>query len=82
MNNRVCSGLSILGIIKLVISMSIDMINKNKIWRKISCYMDTDSFVVFIKTENMYSENKKGFQQDLILQIINQTDHCLKQKLD
>ena len=44
--------------------------------------MDTDSFVVFIKTENMYSENKKGFQQDLILQIINQTDHCLKQKLD
>ena len=42
--------------------------------------MDTDSFIVFLKTDNIYKYIEKMLKLDLILQIMNQTDHCLKEK--
>ena len=44
------------------------------------CYMDTRSFIAYIKTEDMYSDIAKDVKRDLILQIMNLTDHYLKEK--
>ena len=40
--------------------------------------MDTDSFLVYIKTEDIYIDIAKMKKQDLILQIMNETDNYLK----
>ena len=40
--------------------------------------MDTDSFIVYIETEDIYTDIAK-YAQDLILKIMNQTDHYLKE---
>ena len=34
-------------------------------------YMDTDSFLVYIKTDDIYKEIAKGLKKSLILQIMN-----------
>ena len=44
-------------------------------------YMDTDSFIVYIKTDDIYKDIAEMLKQGLILQIINWTDHCLKEKI-
>ena len=43
--------------------------------------MDTYSFKVNIKTNHIYVELQKMFKQDLILQIMKQIDHYLKDKI-
>ena len=43
-------------------------------------YMDTDSFLVYIKTDDIYKEIAKGLKKSLILQIMNQTDKYLTGK--
>ena len=35
------------------------------------CYMDTDSFIVYIKTDGIYKGIAEDMKLDLILQIIN-----------
>ena len=35
------------------------------------CYMDTHSFIVYIKREDIYSDIAKDLKQDLVLHIIN-----------
>ena len=35
------------------------------------CYMDTDSFIAFIKTDDIYKILHKMLKLDLILQIMN-----------
>ena len=35
------------------------------------CYMDTSSFMVYIKTEDIYVDLQKMLKPDLILQSIN-----------
>ena len=42
--------------------------------------MDKDSFIVYIKTDDIIKKLQKMLRIDLILQIINQTDHYLKEK--
>ena len=42
--------------------------------------MDTDSVIVFIKTDNVYKALQRKLKQDLILLIVmNQKDHYLKE---
>ena len=43
--------------------------------------MDTDSFIVYIKTVDIYKEIAETLKLDLILQIRNQIDHCLKENM-
>ena len=35
------------------------------------CHIDTDSFIVYIKIEDIYSNIAKDVEKDLILQIMN-----------
>ena len=44
------------------------------------CYMYTDSFAVGAKQIIFTKTLQKMLKQDLKLQILNQTDHCLKEK--
>ena len=47
------------------------------------CYMDTDSFMMHIKTEDFYKILQMMLKKDLIPQIMmmNVIDHCLKKKI-
>ena len=47
---------------------------------KMKCCMDTDNFIVYIKTEETYSDFGKMLKQDMIIQFMNWTDHYLKEK--
>ena len=44
------------------------------------CYMDTNSFIVYIKTEDIDSDIAKYVKLDFISQIMNYIDNCLKEK--
>ena len=44
------------------------------------CCMDTDSFIVYVKKHTFIKTLQKMLKLDLILQIINQIDHCKKKK--
>ena len=43
------------------------------------CYLDID--IVYIKIDNIYKALQMILKLDLILQIMNQMDHCLKEKI-
>ena len=50
------------------------------------CCMDTDSFTVCIKTNNIYTKKmskilQKMLKLNLILQIVNEIDHYQKEKI-
>ena len=45
------------------------------------CYMDTDSFLIHIKTENVYEDIAGDVEKPLVLQIIESTDHCLQERI-
>ena len=54
---------------------------KPKYGEKAKLYqMDTDSFTVYIKTQIFVKTFQGMLKHVLILQIMNQTDHCLKEK--
>ena len=36
-------------------------------WKRKLCYMDTDSFIVYIKTGNMYSDTGRDFETRFII---------------
>ena len=47
-----------------------------------SCYIDTDSLIVYIKKNMIFIKTlQKMLKVDLILQIMNQIDDCLKKKI-
>ena len=74
-------GLSILELSKIVLFEFWYDYVKLKYGEKAKFYdMDTDSFIVYIKAEDIYAEISKILKQDLILQIMSQTDHYLKGK--
>ena len=55
MNKPVYSGLSMLEIIKIVMYKFWYGYVKPKYWEKAKlCYMDTDSFIIYIKRKNIY----------------------------
>ena len=43
------------------------------------CYLDID--IVYIKIDNIYKALQMILKLDLILQIMNQMEHCLKEKI-
>ena len=45
------------------------------------CYMDTDSVLVHVKTDDIYKDIAKDGEEDLTFQIMKQTDHYQKQKI-
>ena len=44
------------------------------------CYVDTDSFIAHVKTDDIYKDTAEDVETRLALQVLNQTDHCLKEK--
>ena len=45
------------------------------------CYMDTDSFIVYIKTEHIYKDIPEDVETMLILQIMNHIGSYQKGKI-
>ena len=65
-------GLSILELSKIVLFEFWYDYVKLKYGEKAKFYdMDTDSFIVYIKAEDIYAEISKILKQDLILQIMS-----------
>ena len=44
------------------------------------CYVDTDSFIAHVKTDDIYKDTAEDVETRLVLQVLNQTDPCLKEK--
>ena len=42
--------------------------------------LDADSFIAYIKTGDIYVDIEKKMEQDLIIQIMKQTNHYLEEK--
>ena len=52
--------------------MSYVMVMGNqKMKKKQDCYMDADSFIVHLKTDDIYKNMQKMLKQDLTLQNLN-----------
>ena len=45
------------------------------------CYMDTDSFIMHIKTEDFYKDIANMLKKDLIRQIMKSMDHYLYERI-
>ena len=82
MNKPVYLGLPILQISKILMyAFWYDYIKPKyqcnaKLW-----YMDTDSFMIHIKTEDVYEEIANDLEKDLIHHIMKSIDHCLNVKI-
>ena len=83
MNKPVCQALLISELSKIVIYEFWYDYMKQKYGGKAKLsYMDTGSFIAYIKTENTFTESlQKMLKQDLMLQTMNQKDHYVKEKL-
>ena len=69
-NKSVCLGLSILQLSKILMyDFSYDHVKWKYGEKAKLCYMDTDSFILYIKTDDVYKDIAEGV--DLILQIMN-----------
>ena len=92
MNKPVYLGLSILDLGKTVMyEFWYDYIKPKYGENTKICYMDTDSFIVHVKTDDFYKDIgeemiftkslQRMLKQDLKLQILKETGHCLKEKI-
>ena len=45
------------------------------------CYMDTESFIFHVKTNDIYKDIEEDVVQDLTLQILKKTNHYQKEKI-
>ena len=89
MNKPVCSGLSILELSEiLMLEFWYNYVKPKYGERERLCCMDTDNFIVHIKTNDIqrYLYLQKMLKLDLILQIMNQNaipliDHYQKEKI-
>ena len=82
MNELVYFSLSILYLSKTVrYKFWYDYVKPNYDENGKLCYIDTDSFIVHVKQKIFIKILQKMLQQDLTLQILNQTNHCLKKKV-
>ena len=79
MNEPVYLGLSILEISKtLMYEFWYDYIKpKYQNYAKL-CYMDTDSLIINIKTDDIYEDISNDVEKDLIHQIMKSVDHYLQ----
>ena len=44
------------------------------------CYIDSDSFIIHVKTEDIYEDIADDVKKELTPQIIKLIDHCLQVK--
>ena len=44
-------------------------------------YMDIDSFIAHVKTDDIYNKKQKMLKQDLTFRILKKTGHYLKEKI-
>ena len=82
MNKPVYLGLSILEISKpLIYEFWYDYM-KLKYGDNVKlCYMDTDSFIMQIKTEDFYKDIPDMLKKDLIHQIMKSINHYLQERI-
>ena len=45
------------------------------------CYMDTDSFIIHIKTEDFYEDIADDVEKDLIYQVMRSINHYLNERI-
>ena len=82
MNKLVYLGLSKLDLRKTVMyKFWYDYVKPKSAVKTKLCYMDTESFIVYIKTNDIYERFQKMLKQDLTLQTMDLTDHCLKENI-
>ena len=78
MNNPVYLGLSILDLHKTVLyGFSYDYVEPEFAENNKLCYMDTNSFIVHVKTDDIYKDVAKDLKKKLTLQTMKYTDCCL-----
>ena len=80
MNKPVYLGWSILGISKtLMYEFWYDYIKSKCPHNAKLYYMHTDSFIIFIKTDDLYKETENDVEKNIsyMLQVV---DHCLQKK--
>ena len=84
MNKPVYLGLSILELSKILINELLYKYVISKYDEKTKlCYMDTDSYIVYIKTDDIYKEMlKMMLKVDLILQNMIYIDNSLEEKIE
>ena len=82
LNKPVYLGFSILGISKtLMYEFSYDYM-KPKCGDNVRlCYMDTDSLIMHVKTEDFYKDIADGVEKRLIHQIMKSIDHYLQERI-
>ena len=81
MNKLVYPGLSILEISKtLMYEFWYDYIKPKYEQNAKLCYMDTDSFIIHIKTEDVYKDIANDVKKDLIDQTVKLIDYYQKVK--
>ena len=44
------------------------------------CYMDTDSFIIYVKADDIHKDIAENIEKDLTLQIMKQAGRYLKDK--
>ena len=82
MNKPVYLGLSILEVSKtLMYEFWYDYIKPKYQNNAELLYMDTDSFIINIKTEDFYEDITNDVEKDFIHQIMMSVDHYLQEKI-
>ena len=79
MNKPVYLGLSILDL--SMYEFWYDYVKPKYDEKEKLCYMNTDSSVVHVKTEDIYKDIAEDVEKDLILQILRQINCCLQKKI-
>ena len=81
MNKPVYLGLSVLELSKILMyELWYDYVKPKYDEKTKLCYMDTDSFIVYIKPMKFIMKLQKMLKLNLILQIRNQIDFKLERK--
>ena len=82
MNKPIYLGLTVLGTSKMLMyELWYDYFKLSYADNVKLCYMDTDSFIFHVKTEDFYEDIANDVEKDLIHQIIKSIDHCLQERI-
>ena len=82
MNKPIYLGLSILEISKTLMYEFWYNYMKPKYGDNVKlCYMDTDSFIMHIKTEDFYKDIANDVEKDLIHQFMKSIDHYQQERI-
>ena len=82
MNKILYLGLSILDLSKTVMyGFWYDYLKPKYGENEKRCYVDTNSFIAHVKTDDIYKDIPKDVEKKLTFQILKETDSCLKEKI-